>query len=243
MKPWQLPDFVYQATPDIIAEAQRPDAYNPDEDRKGARKERVTKKVGFLGLVVSLPFAFLTLYPLFLQRDEKIRRDAFKAQLALLVSSIPGLNSYAETRKATVVYARDYLSQIQSREKKLRAQLIAQKMKEAKLVKLLEGRGVDKGELEKVLSVNLEAPADKDATSKISEEIESLLSNMAFSNGVEVNGQQHYSSFETNGLRRGSSDGSRSSSPLEDLEAAANLASFARAIKTENGNGYSSGRY
>lgn len=74
------------------------------------------------------------------QNEEKARRDAFKHHLNELIASIPGMRGYADTRKAVLVCTREYVRQIQSREKRLRSELIKAKVSEKRLRNLVKDK-------------------------------------------------------------------------------------------------------
>lgn len=62
-------------------------------------------------------------------------------QLNNLTTAIPGLQFHCNTRKAVLVCAREYIAQLQTREKRLRAQLMAHHLRERALVAALLKRG------------------------------------------------------------------------------------------------------
>ncbi|KAI9006488.1 hypothetical protein DFJ74DRAFT_691000 [Hyaloraphidium curvatum] len=162
------------------------------------------------------------------KHDEKIRRDAFKAQLNQLVEAIPGMAAYADTRKAIVVHAREYVTQIRDREKRLRAAWMAARRREKACEELLGRKGVGRGEID----AGMPGPAGEEDVARMGEELEELLEGMA---PPEVPGRRYepprpgiaaaagylpLSSASAGGERQGGV------SPGASFEAAQNLASL-----------------
>lgn len=116
--PERLPVFPYIASAEVIAEARSPDILDlqPTEGRKHDNAPRK-------------------------RQNEKLRREAFNNSLNSLASTIPNLAAYSHTRKAILLCVREYITQLQAREKKLRALLIAHKLRENGLVNAFLEKG------------------------------------------------------------------------------------------------------
>lgn len=146
-----LPDFPYIASPQVANEAKAPDIMVADdgigdERKAGGGPNRLGKKVGSNRNALCNALADTnTALP---QHNEKLRRDAFKMQLSYLVSAIPGMENYNETRKSVLVCTREYITQLQSREKLLRGQLISHHLRERGLTTALLKRGVTIDQIE-----------------------------------------------------------------------------------------------
>lgn len=83
----------------------------------------------------------------FPQYNEKLRREAFKNHLTELVQIIPGMQYYSQTRKSVLICAREYVQQLQRRERRLRSMLMAHHMRERALVASLLHRGATAEEI------------------------------------------------------------------------------------------------
>lgn len=125
-----LADYVYDPDPSAFSLATEPDvvregAENSDEDGKPTKRKPKRRGAGSGK-----------------KETEKLRRDAFKHQLNQLVASIPGLSDHAQTKKSVIVCSRDYIEQLKARERALRAQLAALKLREDAVTDVLNKLGV-----------------------------------------------------------------------------------------------------
>lgn len=137
-----MPAFPYIASASVAAEARARDVAGTDEGggSDGGKKNRLAgKRVG-----ASWPkFAQNTNFASnnFLQNNEKMRREAIKSQVTQLTATIPGMASYSHTRKAVMLCTLEYIQQLQTREKRLRVQLISRYLRERGLISSLLRRG------------------------------------------------------------------------------------------------------
>lgn len=73
-----------------------------------------------------------------------------------LSAAIPGLTSYSATRLSVLVHTREYVLELQARERKLRQLLLEAKVKEAKLAPGSESTNVDTDALLREIEAQLE---------------------------------------------------------------------------------------
>ncbi|KAI9033069.1 hypothetical protein DFJ74DRAFT_640428 [Hyaloraphidium curvatum] len=94
------PDSSPVSVPDYVLRTSRrsPDNDSPDEYGGGRRRKSAGKNA-----------------------LEKRRRDAFNSELHALSALIPGIGAHADTKIGVVLCAKDYIRQLQAREKALRA--------------------------------------------------------------------------------------------------------------------------
>ena len=90
----------------------------------------------------------------FLKFNEKLRRDKFNYQLAILVQAIPGMSRFANTRKSVLLYTNDYVRQLQWREKRLRSQLMSHHLRERALVTAVLNTGAARDDIQRECSAN-----------------------------------------------------------------------------------------
>lgn len=111
------------------------------------------------------------------QHNEKLRRDAFKTQLALLVRQIPGMGHHSETRKSVLICTREYIQQLQMREKRLRSQLMSHHLRERALTVALISRGVRPEDVAEEFSIGGIGPTE---LAQLDEAVEGLIDESAF---------------------------------------------------------------